>query len=96
MDIEGVLAIVLIFGGGTLFLLSISPVGKAIADRIRRSGGGAVPEDVRRELEQFRSEVEGDVQQLRTEVGELSERMDFAERLLAKQREDQRIGPPKS
>ena len=96
MDIEGVLAIVLIFGGGALFLLSISPVGKAIADRIRRSGGGAVPEDVRRELEQLRSEMEGDMQQLRTEVGELSERMDFAERLLAKQREDQRIGPPKS
>ncbi|HEV2749748.1 MAG TPA: hypothetical protein VGV12_04380 [Gemmatimonadales bacterium] len=96
MDIEGVLAIVMLFGGGTCICLAFSPVGRAIAERIRRSGGTGVPEDVHRELDQLRSEVEGDLQQLRTEVGELSERMDFAERLLAKNREDQRIGPPKS
>lgn len=41
MDMEGILAITFIFGGGTLFLLSISPVGKAIAERIRSQG--AVP-----------------------------------------------------
>ena len=35
MDIEGVLAITFIFGGGTLFLLAISPIGKAFAERIR-------------------------------------------------------------
>ena len=96
MDIEGVLAIVLIFGGGAVFLLSISPVGKAIADRIRGTGTGALPEGVRRELEESRAELLNEVQQLRTEVGELSERMDFAERLLAKNREDQRIAPPRS
>lgn len=95
MDIEGVLAIVLIFGGGALFLLSLSPVGKAIAERIRRSGGGVVPEDVRRELDQLRSEVDGDMQHLRTEVSELGERLDFAERLLAKQR-DERLAPPRT
>jgi hypothetical protein len=96
MDIEGVLAIVLIFGGGALFLLAISPVGKAFADRIRGTGAGALPEGVRRELEEWRAELLNEVQQLRTEVGELSERMDFAERLLAKNREDQRIAPPRS
>lgn len=93
MDIEGVLAICFIFGGGTLFLLAISPVGKAIADRIRRPLGGAMPEEVRGELDELRSEVQGEVQQLRTEVSELSERMDFAERLLAKNRDGQRLGP---
>ena len=96
MDIEGVLAIVLIFGGGALFLLAISPVGKAIADRIRGTGAAALPEGARRELEESRAELLNEVQQLRTEVGELSERMDFAERLLAKNREDQRIAPPRS
>ena len=96
MDIEGVLAIVLIFGGGALFLLAISPVGKAIADRIRGTGAGTLPEGARRELEESRAELLNEVQQLRTEVGELSERMDFAERLLAKNREDQRIAPPRS
>jgi hypothetical protein len=96
MDIEGILAIVLIFGGGAMFLLAISPVGKAIADRIRGTGAGALPEGLRQELEESRAELLNEVQQLRTEVGELSERMDFAERLLAKNREDQRIGPARS
>lgn len=90
---EGVLAITFIFGGGTLFLLAISPVGKALAERIRRQGGAVIPEDVRAELDEFRTELLGEVQHLRTEVSELSERMDFAERLLAKQREAERLPP---
>src|SRR6266508_5418229 len=99
MDMEGVLAIVFIFGGGSLFLLSISPVGKAVADRIRRSGTGALPEQLRRELDESRATLESEVQQLRTEVGDLAERLDFAERLLAKQRGvggAERIAPPNS
>jgi hypothetical protein len=93
MDVEGALAIIFIFGGGSLFLLAISPVGRALAERIRRQGGAVMPEDVRGELDDFRTELVGEVQQLRTEVSELSERMDFAERLLAKNRDGQRIGP---
>jgi hypothetical protein len=91
---EGIFAIFFIFGGGTLFLLAISPVGKALAERIRRQGGAALSEDVRAELEQFRAELAGEVEELRTEVSELSERMDFAERLLAKQRPAERLAPP--
>ncbi len=76
MDIEGVLAITFIFGGGTLFLLAISPVGKALADRIRHGaqplGAGSTEPEVLTELEQ-----------LRADVGELQERVDFTERLLA-------------
>jgi hypothetical protein len=74
---EGILAIVLIFGGGTLFLLSISPVGKAFAERIRRQGG-APPHD---------PELIAEVDALRQEVAELQERVDFTERMLA-QRQD--------
>lgn len=84
MDIEGILAITFIFGGGTLFLLAISPVGKALADRIRHgtqpAGAGGTEPEVLNELEQ-----------LRADVGELQERMDFAERLLAKQPETGRL-----
>jgi hypothetical protein len=73
---EGILAIIFIFGGGTLFLLAISPVGKALADRIRHGtqppGSGGTDPEVLNELEQ-----------LRHDVTELSERVDFAERLLA-------------
>ena len=95
MDIEAIVAITFIFGGGTLFLLAISPIGKALAERIRGGGqGGAkLADEVRREVEESRAEVLSEVQQLRTEVSELSERVDFAERLLAKNREGQRIGP---
>lgn len=94
MDMEGVLAITFIFGGGTLFLLAISPIGKAIAERIRGRGGVALPDDVKRELEDTRAELLDEMGRLRTEVGELAERLDFAERLLAKGR-DERLAPPR-
>jgi hypothetical protein len=80
MDMEGVLAITFIFGGGTLFLLSISPVGKALAERIRMQGRPA-PDP----------EVLAEVDALRSEVAELHERMDFAERLLAQRQEPGRV-----
>lgn len=78
MDIEGVLAIVLIFGGGTLFLLSVSPVGKAFADRIRARTHELAPPD---------PQVLAELDELRTQVAELHERVDFAERLLAERRD---------
>ncbi len=69
---EGVLAIIFIFGGGTLFLLSMSPVGKAFAERVRGHPSALQDPEVLEELHQ-----------LREEVSELHERVDFAERLLA-------------
>jgi hypothetical protein len=75
MDFEGILAITFIFGGGTLFLLSVSPVGKAIADRIRgQHGAVAAGTD---------PEVIAELDQLRQDVSELQERVDFAERMLS-------------
>lgn len=80
MNVEGILAIIFIFGGGTLFLLAISPVGKAIAERIRHGAqpvgaGGTEPE------------VLTEIEQLRNDVTELQERVDFAERLLSQKQE---------
>ena len=80
MDVEGVLAITFIFGGGSLFLLAISPVGKAIAERIRH---GKRPEV---EAAEGQEELLENVDQLRREVAELAERVDFTERLLGQQR----------
>jgi hypothetical protein len=82
MDMEGVLAITFIFGGGTLFLLSISPVGKALAERIRNQGGRSAPDP----------ELLAEVDALRVEVSELHERVDFAERLLAQKQDAGRVG----
>jgi hypothetical protein len=78
VDMEGVLAITFIFGGGTLFLLSISPVGKALAERIRT--GGAVPPEPD-------PQILAELDSLRQEMAELQERVDFTERLLAQPRE---------
>ncbi len=77
MDMEGILAITFIFGGGTLFLLSISPVGKAIAERIRAQGAVASHDP----------ELLNEMDALRRDVAELQERVDFTERLLLQQQE---------
>jgi hypothetical protein len=94
MDIEGVLAILLIFGGGALTAISFSPVGRAVADRIR--GKAAAPEagELRAELAEQKDALNQELDAVRHEVAEIAERLDFAERLLAaKNRDAQRIGP---
>jgi transcriptional regulator GlxA family with amidase domain len=53
--------------------------------RVERPGGA----DARHE------EVLAALEQLRREVAELAERVDFAERLLAQQRESERLSPPR-
>jgi len=74
--LEEILAITFIFGGGTLFLLAVSPVGKAIADRIR-FGRQALP------APSIDEGVYDELDRLRAEMNEVHERLDFAERLLA-------------
>jgi hypothetical protein len=67
------------------WMLALSPVGKAYAERLRgrpRSRGAEDNEDV---LEA--------VEELRREVAELAERVDFTERMLGQQRGGERIGP---
>ena len=85
MDVEGILAIILIFGGGTLFLLSISPVGKAFADRLRGNVGPTQD-----------PELLAEVDALRQEVAELHERVDFAERILLKSNDRNELGKGES
>jgi hypothetical protein len=93
MDIEGILAIILIFGGGTAVALGFSPVGRAFADRIRGKHGAPGMDELRAELIEQRDAVSEELQQVRGEVAELAERLDFAERLLAQSRDSQRLGP---
>ncbi|HZI76547.1 MAG TPA: hypothetical protein VFD73_21500 [Gemmatimonadales bacterium] len=69
---ESILAITFIFGGGTLFLLSVSPVGRALADRLRGHAPPLADPD-----------LVAEVDALRQEVAELHERVDFTERMLS-------------
>lgn len=82
---EDILAIILIFGGMGAFLLSISPVGRAVADRIRSGGNGASREALER-LKESQLAVLEELEEVRREVTELHERVDFTERLLARER----------
>lgn len=88
---EDILALVLIFGGGSLFLLAISPIGRAIADRIR-SKAPAPTEDLQR-VHETQQAILDDLEAVRQELGEVQERLDFTERLLAQHREAGRLPP---
>ena len=74
---EDILAVIFVCGGGMAFLLAVSPVGRAYADRLRHGPqplpGADTDPAVWEELDR-----------LRGDVAELQERVDFAERLLAK------------
>ena len=74
---EDVLAIIFLFGGGALVGISFSPIGRAIADRLRH---GKSPHPA----PQVDAAVYEELDQLRADVSELQERVDFAERMLAK------------
>jgi hypothetical protein len=75
-------------GGFFAWMIAISPVGKAWADRIRH--GRTPPDGTVRGREEIRAVLD----ELQREVAELAERVDFTERLLARQREAARLPPP--
>ncbi len=78
-----IFAIVGFFG----WMLAISPVGKAYAERLRQAGRAAAEPQDREALEQA-------LEAVRRDVAELAERVDFTERLLARVREAERLAPP--
>ena len=62
------------------------PFGRALAERLSgRARTGSEDENVR--------ELKGEVEELRNQLYEVQERLDFAERLLAQQREPERLPP---
>ena len=76
--------VIVAVGVVALRLLSRTPIGDALAERIRqrtqrRFGGGEDPQRV--------AALEQQVSQLQGQVSELAERLDFAERMLAERRE---------
>lgn len=78
---------VVLFGGGALVGISFSPIGRAIARRI--GGRDAAAEDAAlAEVEALRE----DLGTVKAELGEVQERLDFAERLLAQARETGQLG----
>ena len=65
-------------GGFFAWMIAISPVGKAFAERLRHAPrAGGTGED--------QAELVESVEQLRREVAELAERVDFTERMLPRE-----------
>ncbi len=72
-----VIALLGVVAGAMVILF---PIVRALAERIRpRLDSG-----VREELQILREDLLAEIQQARREIGELGERVDFTERLLAK------------
>jgi hypothetical protein len=86
---EEVLALVVmtLIGTGALVGLAFSPIGRALAERIRGRSWGGNPRDRGPE------ELEGTVDDLKRDVDELTRQLRFMERLLAGRREAGRLGP---
>ena len=87
MPLIGVVVVVLVGATAVRWILRGTPVGEAIAERIRmraqrRWGGRGAGEDPQRV-----AALEAQVAELQGQVSELAERLDFAERMLAERRE---------
>ena len=85
----GLLALCVLGGAVSVLRPLVGAVAKRIADGPRRDPSAD-------QVATLRSELLDEVEQVRQQVSELGERVDFAERLLAKQREPERLGPPRS
>ena len=71
-------------------VVAFSPIGRAIANAIQRKSGVGVSPEVQDALDEQAEQLEA----LRRQVGELAERQDFAERLLAQARERGQLPSP--
>jgi len=81
----GVFIPIVAVGGFFAWMISLSPMGKALAESLRSR--------TKREDDGDREELRATVEELRREVAELAERVDFTERLLAKQQPAERLPP---
>jgi len=81
MPEEVVFLFVLTIIGSSVLLF---PLVRALAERIRPR---AVDAGVREELQMLREDLLAEIQQARRDIGDLGERIDFTERLLAKKTE---------
>ncbi len=73
-------------GGFFVWMVSLSPVGKAYAERMRAQARGGSDED--------REDLLQALDDLRRDVSQLAERVDFTERMLAKRADAERLAPP--
>ena len=84
-----VFGLCLLWGAYGVLRPLVGALAKRIADGPKRYGSAD-------QLPLLRAELLDELQQVRQQVGDLAERLDFTERLLAQQREGERLAPPRS
>ena len=82
-DLANVLFLVGFFGTAFTAIVTLGPVGRAIGDRVRSKGMGGSLAAMQEQLD----EVLGRLEDVQRQLGEMGERQDFTERLLAQARE---------
>lgn len=73
--------------------------GQGLRGRLGKFRGGEDHERRIADLEESHRQLaagSGDTAELERRIGELEERLDFAERMLTKQKDAERLGPPKA
>ena len=88
-DILALFIPIVAVGGFFAWMIALSPVGKAYAERIRRGTAGEAGTG------EEHTELVETVEQLRREVAELAERVDFTERLLGQGKVSEQLGKPR-
>ena len=87
-DILALFIPIIAVGGFFAWMISLSPLGKALAERLRH--GPVPPAGTGGD----QAELVESVEQLRREVAELAERVDFTERLIGQNQAGQ-LGKPR-
>lgn len=91
MHIDGDLLIIGVTLVTMVGMVALGPIGRAVADRLRGRGAAGAIGGVQDQLD----DVIARLDDLQRQVGEIGERQDFAERLLAQARERGLLEAPK-
>lgn len=90
-DPAGMLAVIGFFGTILTALVTLGPIGRAVADRLRSKGAGGSIAALQDQLDEVITRLD-DVQR---QLGDMADRQDFTERMLARARERGLLEAPK-
>jgi hypothetical protein len=91
MHPEGFIAIIGFFGTILTALVTLGPIGRAIGDRVRSKGAAGSIGGLQDQLDEVITRLD----EVQRQLGDMAERQDFTERMLAKARERGLLEAPK-
>ena len=73
-----------------------SELSDAVAESLRRRNRGELDPELAERIEELTERLDDELAQLRSEIGELGERMDFTERVLVEVRQREGLPEPEA